>query len=165
MDGGREEKRTGETRGEKSMRMTQPTSIKDIKRDWHFFNVRGKTLGRVATEIAQKLIGKSKPYFVPHLDCGDYTVVVNAVQVSVSGKKSEQKEYQRFSGYPSGLKRKTFAEVLKKDPTRIIREAVSGMLPKNKLRASMLKRLYIFPDDKHPYQEKFNVTQQYAEQR
>ncbi len=136
------------------MKLTQPTSIKDIKRDWHFFDVGGKTLGRAATVIAQKLIGKDKPYFVLHLDCGDYAVVVNAAKVSVSGKKSKQKEYQHFSGYPGGLKRKTFAEVLGKDPTRIIREAVSGMLPKNKLRALMLKRLYIYSDEKHPYQDK-----------
>jgi len=137
------------------MKLTQPTSIKDIKREWHFFDVEGKTLGRIATVIAQKLIGKDKPYFVSHLDCGDYAVVVNAGQVSVSGKKNKQKEYQHFSGYPGGLKRKTFAEVLKTNPTRIIREAVSGMLPKNKLRALMLKRLYIYSDEKHPYQSKF----------
>lgn len=82
------------------MKLTQPTSIKDIKREWHFFDVGGKTLGRVATVIAQKLIGKDKPYFVAHLDCGDYAVVVNAAKISVSGKKANKKNIIIFPVTP-----------------------------------------------------------------
>lgn len=133
---------------------TPSTKIKDIKRSWHLVDVKGKILGRTATEIAKLLIGKSKPYFIPHLDCGDYVVVVNASQVAVSGKKKMQKIYMRYSGYPGGLKRKSFSEVIKETPARIIKEAVAGMLPKNKLRASMLKRLYIYQDEKHPHEDK-----------
>ncbi len=138
------------------MKLTEATKVKDIKRAWHLVDVKGKILGREATRIARLLIGKTKPYFVPHMDCGDYVVVINAAKVIVSGKKTTQKIYQKYSGYPGGLKKKSFAEVLREDPKRIIKEAVSGMLPKNKLRASMLKRLYVFPEDIHPYQDKFN---------
>lgn len=134
---------------------TKPTKIKDIKRFWHFFDAKDKILGRISTEIAVLLMGKKKPYFVQHLDCGDYVVVVNVSKITVSGKKREKKIYMRYSGYPGGLKRKNFNQVLKEDPVRIIREAVSGMLPQNKLRASMLKRLYVFADEKHPYEGKF----------
>lgn len=130
-------------------------SSKNIRRSWQIVDVQDKILGRISTEIAKHLIGKNKPYFVPHLDCGDYVVVLNAKKIKISGNKSTQKEYSQYSGYPGGLKNKTFAKVLEENPTRIIAEAVSGMLPKNKLRASMLKRLFIYPDDRHPYQNKF----------
>ncbi len=136
------------------MNLTQPTKLKEIKREWHLVDVSGKILGRISSHISQFLMGKNKPYFVPHLDCGDYVVVINAVKVAVSGKKQMQKIYMKYSGYPSGLKKKTFREVLEEDPKRIIREAVAGMLPNNKLRASMLKRLFIFTDENHPYGEK-----------
>lgn len=134
--------------------MTDSTKIKDIRRDWHIVDVEDKILGRIATSIAQLLMGKSKPYFVSYMDCGDYVVIVNAAKIAVTGKKSKQKIYMRFSGYPSGLKKKTYAQVLEEDPTRIIREAVSGMLPQNKLRDSMLKRLYVYTDENHPYKHK-----------
>jgi large subunit ribosomal protein L13 len=137
------------------MNFTKPTKEKDIKRSWNLIDIRDKTLGRIATEIAKFLIGKNKPYFVSYLDCGDYVVVINAAYVRVTGKKADQKMYMRFSGYPSGLKKRTYSDILKNDPTRIIREAVAGMLPNNKLKASMLKRLYISADDKHPYEDKF----------
>ncbi len=140
------------------MQFTKPTKLQDIKRDWHLVDVKGKILGRVATNIARLLMGKNMQYFVSYLDCGDYVVVVNAAKVAVTGKKREQKMYQRYSGYPAGLKAKSFAQVQKEDPTRIINEAVSGMLPQNKLRASMLKRLYIYADENHPYQEKLKNT-------
>lgn len=137
------------------MNLTQPTNLKDIKREWYLIDVSGKILGRESSYISQILMGKDKPYFVPHLDCGDYVVVINASKVEVSGKKQMQKIYMRYSGYPSGLKKKTFREVLKEDPKRIIKEAVAGMLPNNKLKASMLKRLFIFADENHPYKDKF----------
>lgn len=136
------------------MQMTDSTKLKDIKRNWHLVDVQGKILGRIASSISVLLMGKSKPYFVSHLDCGDYVVVVNSAKVEVSGKKSEQKMYGRYSGYPAGLKEKSFAQVLREDPTRIIKEAVSGMLPQNKLRDSMMKRLYIFAAESHPYKDK-----------
>lgn len=137
---------------------TQATRHKDIKRNWHLFDLKGKILGRIATDIAVKLMGKNKPYFVPHLDCGDYVVVVNSKAVEVTGDKRNQKIYQHFSGYPGGIKRKPFKQIVEENPNRIIEQAVSGMLPKNKLRDQMLKRLYVFPDSEHPYQNKFNQT-------
>lgn len=139
------------------MKLTKATKVSDIKRTWHFIDAKAKILGRTATDIAKLLIGKDKPYFVPNLDCGDFVVIVNARQVSVTGKKAAQKIYMNYSGYPGGLKRKTYEVVMKENPTRIIYEAVSGMLPKNKLRASMLKRLYIYPDEKHPYENKLKA--------
>lgn len=139
------------------MNITQATKAKDIKRNWHLIDTKDKILGRTATVIADLLIGKTKPYWVPYLDCGDYVVVVNVKHVAISGKKSSQKIYMRYSGFPGGESRKTYNQVLSEDPNRIIQEAVSGMLPKNKLRASMLKRLYVFADDKHPYQDKIKI--------
>lgn len=140
-----------------NLSLTKPTRLQDIRRGWHLIDVSGKILGRESSYISQLLMGKSKPYFVPHLDCGDYVVVINAAKVTVTGKKPLQKIYMKYSGYPSGLKRKTFAQVLAENPERIIKEAVAGMLPKNKLRASMLKRLFIFADENHPYKNKLKV--------
>lgn len=139
------------------MKVTGSTRLKDIKREWHLIDVQGKVLGRIATSISQLLLGKSKPYFVPHLDCGDYVVVVNASKVTVTGKKAQQKMYQRYSGYPGGLKSKSFAQVQKETPARIIFEAVSGMLPQNKLKDLMLKRLYVYADENHPYKNKLKI--------
>ncbi len=139
------------------MNFTKSTKLTDIKRSWHIIDVGGKILGRVSTQIAQLLIGKSKPYFVSNLDCGDYVVVINASKIVVTGKKQDQKIYMKYSGYPSGLKRKTYKQVMIENPTRIIRESVSGMLPKNKLRDLMLKRFYIYANDQHPYKSKFSA--------
>lgn len=136
---------------------TKATRNKDIRRYWHLFDMKGKVLGRIATEIAQKLMGKGKAYFVPNLDCGDYIVVINAKSTIVTGNKQSQKIYSSYSGYPGGLKKKSFRQLITENPTRIIREAVSGMLPKNKLRDQMLKRLFIFSDENHPYKEKLKV--------
>src|SRR3990170_2322135 len=131
---------------------TQPTKISEIEREWHLADVKGKILGRAATEIAKFLMGKGKPYFTKNLDCGDYVVVINAADVRVTGKKETDKVYTRYSGYPSGLKRIRLEEMREKKPEEIIRHAVSGMLPKNKLRASMLRRLYVFSGEQHPYE-------------
>lgn len=136
------------------MKLTKPTKLSEIRRAWHLVDAKEEILGRVSSRIAQLLMGKGKPYYVPYLDCGDYVVVINAVSVKVTGKKPTQKIYMRYSGYPSGLKRKTYRQVMDEDPTRIIKEAVSGMLPKNKLRDVFLRRLYIFADEKHPYKDK-----------
>lgn len=136
-------------------KLTKPTKISDIKRSWHLVDAKDKILGRVAVEIAAKLIGKSKPYFVRNQDCGDYVVVINAKHVKVTGKKADEKVYTRFSGYPGGLKRKLFWEVLDQKPDEIIRRAVMGMLPKNKLRDRMITRLYVKPESTHEFAEKF----------
>lgn len=134
---------------------TKATKKTEIKRAWHLIDAKGQILGRLATKIATLLVGKNKPYFVPYLDCGDYVVVINAAQVEVSGRKRKQKKYYHHSGYPGGLKEITFADQLAKDPKKIIVHAVSGMLPKNKLRDKRLARLKVFVDEKHPYQDKF----------
>lgn len=139
------------------MKLTDATKAKDIRRAWHLIDVKGEILGRIATKIVPLLMGKGKPYYVPYIDCGDYVVVINATGVAVTGKKAKQKLYMRYSGYPGGLKKKTFVQVLVEDPTRIVKEAVSGMLPQNKLRDSMLKRLYVFAEEKHPYEDKFKI--------
>lgn len=118
-------------------------------------NLESKILGRAATEIAGLLIGKGKPYYAPYADCGDYIVVVNLKKVRISGKKSSQKMYDNYSGYPGGRKSKSFSHLMEENPRRILMEAVAGMLPKNKLRDRMMKRLYIYEDENHPYKSKF----------
>ena len=137
---------------------TQPTKISEIERVWHLADVKGKILGRTATEIAKLLIGKGKPYFAKNLDCGDYVVVINAKEVAVSGKKETDKVYTRYSGYPGGLRKIRLEEYREKKPEEIIRHAVSGMLPKNKLRNSMLRRLYVFKGSEHKFAEKFKES-------
>lgn len=134
---------------------TYSPKAKEITRAWHEFDLKDKVLGRVAGEIAHFLMGKGKPYFAYHLDCGDFVVVKNAKLVKVTGKKSDQKKYYSHSGYPQGFKTETYEKLMATKPTNIIYEAVKGMLPQNKLRASMLKRLYIYPSEEHPYKEKF----------
>jgi len=134
---------------------TRVTKAKEIKREWHLINAQDQILGRMAVEIAALLMGKNKPSFVPYLDSGDYVVVINAVKVKVSGRKAENKLYYRHSGYPGGFKKVTFAQQMAKDPTQIIRHAVEGMLPKNKLRDPRLARLKVFIDEKHNYEDKF----------
>ena len=109
----------------------------------------------MAVKIAALLMGKDKPSFAPYLDSGDYVVVVNATKIKVSGRKAENKLYYRHSGYPGGFKKVTFNQQMAKDPTQIIRHAVEGMLPKNKLRDQRLARLKIFIDKKHNYEDKF----------
>ena len=134
--------------------ITQTTKASEVKRAWHVIDLKDQTLGRVASKIAQLLMGKSKPYFVRNLDCGDFVVVINAKEVLASGKKEEQKKYYSYSGYPGGLSVRTLKEARKEKPEMIITHAVKGMLPQNKLRASMLKRLYVFEGAEHKYQDK-----------
>ncbi len=124
---------------------------KDIKKDWYLADAKGKILGRLATKIAIILMGKEKTNFVYNLDCGDWVVVTNCERVEVTGKKESDKLYQHHTGWPGGLKEITYKKMMEKDPTRAIYKAVSGMLPKNKLRAKRLKRLRIFVGDKHNY--------------
>lgn len=135
--------------------LTTSTKATDITRGWHEVDIAERTLGREATKIATLLMGKSKPYFVRHLDCGDHVVVINAEKVNVSGNKQMQKRYTSYSGYPGGLRTEALKDLIKRQPEEVIQRAVSGMLPKNKLRASMLKRLHIYTGNEHPYSEKF----------
>ncbi len=134
---------------------TAPTKQKDIKREWHLIDAKEKILGRISSDIAKILMGKSKAYFVRNLDCGDYVVVINAKDVSLTGKKPKEKMYYRHSGYPGGFRGEAFQDLIKRKPEDVIIHAVKGMLPQNKLRASMLKRLYVFSTEEHKYQDKF----------
>ena len=118
-----------------------------IQRDWHFFDAKDQILGRLSTQIAKLLMGKDKPIWVPYLDQGDYVVVINSAKVAVTGRKELQKRYFRYSGYPSGLKSETLKELRNRRPGDIIRHAVVGMLPKNKLGSRMITRLYIYPGE------------------
>jgi len=135
---------------------TRATKGKEIKRNWHLVDLKGKILGRIATEIALRLSGKQKPNFVRNLDCGDFVVVINARAVKVTGRKEKTKLYGHYSGYPGGLKQKALWQVRQEKPEEIIRHAVWGMLPTNKLRDQLMTRLYIYPDAEHPYQNKFD---------
>jgi large subunit ribosomal protein L13 len=135
--------------------MTASTNAGDIKRVWHLIDLKEKTLGRTATDIAKLLMGKAKPEFVRNLDCGDYVVIINAKDVAVSGKKEEQKYYARHSQYPGGFKSETVKELRARKPEDIIIHAVKGMLPQNRLRDRMLKRLFVFAGAEHTYQDKF----------
>ena len=136
-------------------KQTEATKKSSIERKWHFFDAKDQVLGRLATQIAELLMGKSKPYFVRNLDCGDYVVVVNVKDIKVTGKKEEKKEYTRYSGYPGGLKKETLRHLRERKPEDIIKHAVSGMLPHNRLHDKMLKRMFVFQDEKHIYQDKF----------
>ena len=138
--------------------MTKPTKASEIKREWHLVDVKDQTLGRVATKIAGLLMGKGKPYFVRNLDLGDYVVVINAKDVKVTGKKEENKMYYRHSGYPGGFKAESLKELRARKPEEIIRHAVKGMLPQNRLRDKMLKRLLVSEGSEHPYQGKTLVN-------
>ncbi len=128
---------------------------KEIKRNWHLIDAKEAVLGRMATRIATFLIGKHKPNYSPHLDSGDFVVVINAEKVKLTGKKPQQKLYRRHSGYPGGFKKITFAKMSNEHPERIIEHAVSGMLPENRLKKARMQRLKIVIGDKNPYQDKF----------
>lgn len=140
------------------MNTTKPTTSKQIARTWHLIDAKDKILGRVAVEIAAALIGKSKPYFVRNLDCGDYVVVINAQSVKVTGRKEKEKLYTRYSGYPGGLKTKALWQMRIENPVEVIRRAVMGMLPKNKLRARMITRLHVFSGEKHDFVSRFTTV-------
>ena len=127
----------------------------NVDRQWFVIDASDKILGRIATKIADRIRGKDKPTFTPHTDGGDYVVVINAEKIKVTGEKFNDKKYYTHSLYPGGLKTKTFREMNEKHPERIIEEAVKGMLPKNKLGKSMIKKLKVFsgPDHDHESQQ------------
>jgi large subunit ribosomal protein L13 len=121
------------------------------EREWLVVDATGKTLGRLATQIADTLRGKHKPEYTPHCDVGDFVVVINAEKVAVTGRKRENKLYYRHSGYPGGLKTRTFAEMLERRPEEPIRLAVKGMLPRNRLARAQLRKLKIYAGPEHPH--------------
>lgn len=125
--------------------------VTEIKRQWHEIDAAKFTLGRLATTVATILRGKHKPDFTPHMDLGDFVVVINAKKPKLTGRKLLQKEYFRVSGYPGGLKRRTLREVLEKSPEKVVYQAVRGMLAPNRLRRQMLRRLKIVPAEKHEF--------------
>ena len=122
------------------------------QRDWYVVDAEGQTLGRMATQIADTLRGKRKPDFTPHIDTGDFLVVVNAEKIRVTGDKLNQKTYWRHSGYPGGVKSRTLAEMLEKQPEEVIRKAVRGLLPRNKLGRQQLLKLKVFAGPEHTHQ-------------
>jgi large subunit ribosomal protein L13 len=124
----------------------------EIERGWYVVDAQGQTLGRLASKIAPILKGKHKPIYTPHLDCGDFVIVVNAEKVRVTGRKLDQKFYHRHSGYPGGLTSISLRDQLEKNPERVLQAAVRGMLPKNKLGRRMIKKLKVYAGDDHPHQ-------------
>lgn len=138
---------------------TYSTKATDIERQWHIIDASGKTLGRLATQIAGLLMGKHKPIYSPNLDTGDYVVVINADKVRVTGNKAKQKTYYRHSGYPGGLKSITLEKMMQTNPTRVIEYAVKGMLPHTRLGASMKKKLRVYAGDTHPHPAQTKTAQ------
>jgi large subunit ribosomal protein L13 len=123
----------------------------EIERRWYVVDAEGQTLGRLATRIADTLRGKRKPEYTPHIDTGDFVVVVNADKIAVTGKKLEQKIYYRHSGYPGGLRERTLSEELQRRPTEVLRKAVKGMLPRNRLARQQITKLKIYAGPEHPH--------------
>jgi large subunit ribosomal protein L13 len=122
-----------------------------VKRDWYLVDATDKVLGRLATELARRLRGKHKPEFTPHVDTGDYIVVINAEKVTVTGNKMKDKLYHRYSGYQSGMKTINFADLRARDPRRVIETAVRGMLPKGPLGRAMLRKLKVYAGGAHEH--------------
>jgi large subunit ribosomal protein L13 len=123
----------------------------EVTRNWYVVDAAGQTLGRLATQIATKLTGKDKPMYTSHIDCGDFVVVINSDKLVVTGNKLADKKYYRHTGYPGGIKEISLEAQMTKDSTKVIEHAVSGMLPKNKLRDERLKRLKVYATDQHPH--------------
>ncbi len=134
------------------MKITKSMREQDVQRSWYVVDAQGQTLGRLTSRIASILRGKHKPEFTPHVDCGDYVIVVNAEKVHVTGQKMNQKKYYRHSGYPGGLKQITLRDQLQKFPNRVIESAVRGMLPKNRLGRQMFKKLKVYSGTAHPHE-------------
>ncbi|NDJ86821.1 MAG: 50S ribosomal protein L13 [Chloroflexi bacterium] len=124
----------------------------DVQREWWVVDAQGQTLGRMASRIAMVLRGKNKSTFAPHMDMGDFVVVINAEKIHVTGRRLDQKIYYRHSGYPGGMRQLTLRQMLEKHPERVIEIAVRGMLPKNRLGRQMLKKLKVYAGDAHPHE-------------
>ncbi len=133
------------------MKTFTPTP-KDINHDWFVVDAEDMVLGRIATQIASRLRGKHKPEFAPHMDNGDFIVVVNAEKIKVTGKKLSDKNYYHHTGYPGGIRSKTLSEMLASKPEEVIRIAVRGMLPKNRLGRALIKKLKVYAGPEHPHE-------------
>ncbi len=131
-------------------------SKKEIVRKWHLIDAKDQYLGRFISQIIKFLRGKNKISFAPNVDAGDYVIIINADSIKISGNKNLQKMYHHFSGYPGGISSCNFRDLFAKDPEKVLKLAVWGMLPKNKLRAKFMKRLKIFRNSNHPYSDKLN---------
>lgn len=136
----------------KSSQKTYVPSEKDLSKKWYLVDVKGQTLGLVTTKIANLLRGKKKPFFTPQQDCGDFVIVINAKHVRLSANKIDTKLYHWHTRYPKGFRTRTAREIMAKKPEKIIFDAVWGMLPRNKLRAHIIKKLRIFPEEKHTHE-------------
>jgi large subunit ribosomal protein L13 len=134
------------------MKKTSVVNPKKIKRIWYLLDVKGKILGRIATVVASILRGKHKPIFTPHIDCGDYVVIINARDIRVTGRKMKDKLYKRYSGYPSGLRQTPLETMLKTKPEEVLRQAIKGMLPKGPLGREELKKLKVYAGNEHRHQ-------------
>ena len=133
------------------MNKTSIPSINSLSRQWYLVDAENQTLGRLATEVASVLRGKNKPNYTPHLDTGDFVVVINAEKIRVSGKKSDQKLYRRHSGRPGGLKVETFKALQERIPERIVEKAIKGMLPHNSLGRQLFRKLKVYKGSEHPH--------------
>jgi large subunit ribosomal protein L13 len=123
----------------------------EVERKWYVVDAEGKHLGRLATEIVRVLRGKNKPQYTPHVDVGDFVVVVNADRVAITGRKAEQRVYRRHSGYPGGMKETSYEQMLARKPTEILRKAVYGMMPKTRLARKQFKKLKVYAGPEHPH--------------
>jgi large subunit ribosomal protein L13 len=128
-----------------------------IEKKWYVVDAKGKTLGRLATVVADTLRGKRKPIYTPNIDTGDFVIIINAEQIVVTGNKPEQKIYYHHSGYPGGLKEETYAKLLARRPEEIVRRAVKGMLPHNKLGRAQIRKLKIYTGAEHPHEAQMPV--------
>ncbi len=126
-------------------------SAHEIVRNWYVVDAAGKTLGRLATEAASVLSGKKNPKYVPFIDMGDHVIVINAEKVRLTGLKSQQKLYRRYTGFPGGLREESFTRLLARKPEKIVEEAIKGMLPKSKLGRQMATKLKVYRGDQHPH--------------
>lgn len=136
----------------KKQQGTYIPAVSDLKSQWHVVDATGQVLGRLASEVARRLRGKHKRSFTPHLDTGDHVIVVNAEKIVLTGRKEQTKAYYRHSQYPGGLKSESFAKMRSEHPDRVIRKAVWGMLPKNRLGRKLINKLKVYAGDAHPHQ-------------
>ncbi|MGD2146455.1 MAG: 50S ribosomal protein L13 [Anaerolineae bacterium] len=135
-----------------TVKRTYVTKPEDVQRDWYVVDASGRTLGRLATQIARIVRGKHKPIYSPSVDVGDYVIVINADKIHVTGQKLDQKIYYRHSGYPGGLTEVPLRRMLETHPTRVVEHAVRGMLPKNRLGRKMIKKLKVYAGSEHPHE-------------
>lgn len=137
---------------ETTAKITKSLRKEDVTRKWWVVDATDKTLGRLASQVAFLLRGKHKTQFTPHIDCGDFVIVLNSSKIKVEGKREEQKEYFHYTGYPGGAKFRSFKELLQKNPNFLIEHAVKGMLPKNRLGRKIIKKLKVYEGNEHPHQ-------------